>query len=195
MKPRPSPSRSRARARARNRYNTAGLCSAFAVVPSDSLRRRFRRAAAGVLPDMSLFGLEATAAAYARGGAWRARLLAYLRANEQAARAHLAAHAPELAVDATPLESTYLLWIDCERLVALLRAAGAPPSALSPADFFERRARVGLSEGRFFGSARHVRLNLGTSRATLELALARMTGAVRELRKEAAAAAGAAGVE
>ena len=101
MKPRPSPSR------ARNRYNTAGLCSAFAVVPSDSLRRRFRRAAAGVLPDMSLFGLEATAAAYARGGAWRARLLEYLRANEQAARAHLAANLPELAVDAAPLESTY----------------------------------------------------------------------------------------
>ena len=29
----------------------------------------------------------------------------------------------------------YLLWIDCERLVALMRAAGAPPSALSPADY------------------------------------------------------------
>ena len=67
-------------------------------------------------------------------------------------------------------EGTFLLWLDCS-------ACGIEGS---PAKFFEEKARVGLNDGAAFGEhyADFVRLNIGTSRARLELALRRMADAL-----------------
>ncbi len=68
----------------------------------------------------------------------------------------------------TPVEATYLAWID---------ATGIP----APARFFEE-AGVGLSDGADFGAPGFVRLNFGCSCSLLAEALGRMRRALEEFR-------------
>ena len=87
------------------------------------------------------------------------------------AGATLMLHAlPGLAT--TPVEATYLAWIDCRGLIA---ERGIPNAAA----FFEA-AGVGLSNGADFGLPGWVRLNFGCPGATLEAALQRMEQACRQ---------------
>jgi cystathionine beta-lyase len=148
-------------------FNIPGLGCAFAVIPSPSLRRDFRLAMDGIVPHVNTLGLIACEAALRDGGAWHAALLDYLRGNAVRVQEAVAA-LPGLSM--TPVEATYLAWIDCE--------AGA---IAEPQRFFEA-AGVGLSRGSDFGADdryRHfVRLNFGCPRATLDAALARMARAV-----------------
>ena len=60
-------------------YNIAGLACSFAVIPDDSLRRRFVRASAMIVPHVNLLGFEAALAAYRHGGEWLAAQIDYLR--------------------------------------------------------------------------------------------------------------------
>jgi cystathionine beta-lyase len=69
-------------------------------------------------------------------------------------------------VATTPVEATYLSWIDC-------RGAGLE----QPAKFFES-AGVGLYDGADFGTPGWVRLNFATRRARLVEALDRMERAL-----------------
>lgn len=145
-------------------FNIPGLGCAFAVIPGARLRRSFHAAMQGIVPHVNTLGLVGCEAALRHGGPWRTALLDYLRGN--AARVAAAvANMPGLAM--TPVEATYLAWIDC-------RAAGIA----QPGQFFEA-AGVGLSDGAEFGAPGFVRMNFGCSRATLDAALARMAHALR----------------
>ncbi len=148
-------------------WNIAALYCAFAVIPEAALRRRYRHAMRGLVPQANVLGLVATEAAYRDGERWRQALLAYLRANRGRVLEAVAA-LPGLAT--TVPEATYLAWIDCR---AMMAARGID----DPAAFFEA-AGVGLSDGAAFGAPGFVRLNFGCPRATLEAALARMARAL-----------------
>ncbi|HEX5276408.1 MAG TPA: PatB family C-S lyase [Fluviicoccus sp.] len=139
-------------------YNIPGLGAAFAVIPSDSLRRRFEKAMAGIVPHVNILGFAATVAAYRDCTAWRAELLDYLRGNRE--RVMTLDGIGGLRV--VKPEATYLAWIDC-------RALGVA----DPQRFFEE-AGVGFSPGRDFGAEGFVRLNFGCSRVLLDEALRRM---------------------
>jgi len=67
----------------------------------------------------------------------------------------------------TPLEATYLAWID-------VRAA----QLREPAKFFEQ-AGVGLYDGKVFDGEGYVRLNFACPRSVLVKALNRMAEALR----------------
>lgn len=142
-------------------FNIAGLSSACAIIGDDDLRRRFKAAAAGVLPSVNVLGLSASQAAYAECESWRKALLAQLRDNLARVEAHAARWEN---ISFCPPEATYLAWLDLRR------------SAL--ADAPQRRllgeARVALSDGADFGWPGFVRLNFGMPGTWLEEALARM---------------------
>jgi cystathionine beta-lyase len=140
-------------------FNLPGLNCAFAIIPDASLRRRFQRAMAGIVPYVNLFGYVGTLAAYRDSGDWHAALLEYLRGNRDLV---LAALAEMPGLRATVGEATYLTWIDA-------RGSGLD----DPAGFFER-AGVGLSDGREFGAPGFVRLNFACPRSVLIQALERM---------------------
>jgi cystathionine beta-lyase len=144
-------------------FNVPGLGCAFAVIPDAGLRGRFKRAMDGIVPHVNVLGLTACEAALRHGGPWRTALLDYLRGNRDRVLAAVAA-LPGLRT--TPVEATYLAWID---------AGGA--GLADPQRAFEE-AGVGLNPGRDFGPGQayqqHVRLNFGCTRATLDEALARM---------------------
>ncbi len=150
-------------------WNIPALYCAFAVIPDEALRRRYRHAMRGLIPHVNVLGMVATEAAYREGGPWREALLDYLRGNRERVMEAMGVM-PGLAT--TRPEATYLAWIDCREMMA---ARGVE----DPAAFFEA-AGVGLSDGRFFGAPGWLRLNFGCPRATLDEALLRMGRALQD---------------
>jgi cysteine-S-conjugate beta-lyase len=142
-------------------FNLPGC--AFAIIPAEPLRQKFRRAMAGIVPGPNLFSCTAALAAYRDGADWHTALLAYLRRNrDQVSRA--INRLPGLSMD--HVEATYLAWIDT-------RAAGIA----EPVRFFEQ-AGVGLGDGADFGGPGFVRLSFACPQATLTEALTRMSRAI-----------------
>ncbi len=144
-------------------YNIPGLGCSFAVISDPLLRQAFVKAAGRIVPHVNIFGYIAAEAAYRHGESWRQQLLAYLRCNRDLLMAEINA-LPGLAM--TPVEATYLAWIDC-------RKSGID----QPGRFFEAHG-VGLSDGADFGLPGFVRLNFGCSRSLLQEALGRMRNAL-----------------
>jgi cystathionine beta-lyase len=147
-------------------FNLAGLGCSFAVIPSESLRRRFLQAKAGIVPMLNPFGYLAAAAAYRGGEGWRRALIDYLRGNRDMLAEALKRMPGGLSMAAA--EGTYLAWID-------IRQTGLE----EPIGFFEA-AGVGLQDGRDFDGPGFVRLNFGCPRAVLKEALARMGRALEK---------------
>lgn len=144
-------------------WNIPALSCAFAVIPNAPLRQQYVAAGRGFVSDVNVLGLTAAEAAYRDGDPWRQALLGYLRGN--AARAYeVINQLPGLSM--TPVEATYLAWIDCRQL-----------GGGNAQKFFEAHG-VGLSDGRDFGLEGFVRLNFGCSRTLLDQALERITAAV-----------------
>ena len=153
-------------------FNIPGLYCALAIVPDPALRRRMHAVMDGIMPAVNTLGLVATEAAFRECADWHAALIETLRAN--AARVAAAvAQMPGLAM--TPVEATYLAWIDC-------RGLGVD----APQKFFEQ-AGVGLSDGGAFGLGddyrQFVRLNFACPAALLDEALGRMARAVAAARQ------------
>lgn len=141
-------------------YNLPGLNFAFAIVPDETLRRRFEHAAAGLLPFPGCFALAAAEAAYREGGPWLEELLAYLRGTRDALEGFVGASLPRVRM--THVEATYLAWLD-------VRALGLDDPAATC-----RGAGVALSDGADFGAPGFLRLNFACPRATLDEALERL---------------------
>jgi len=146
-------------------FNIPGLGCAFAVIPSEALRRRFRNAMAGIVPDVNLLGYTAAEAAYRHGWDWHRALLDYLRRNRDLVY-HTLQNMPPLRTFLP--EATYLAWIDAREL-----------DVPDPAAFFEA-AGVGLSDGRDFGAEGYLRLNFGCRRSLLQEGLERMRKALAD---------------
>ncbi len=145
-------------------FNVAGLGCSLAVIPDDSLRRRFKRAMAGIVPHVNIMGLVAAEAAWRHGTDWLAAQLDYLRAN----RDYLAERIADLpGITMAPVEATYLAWLD-------ISALDLP----DPVAHFEAHG-LGFSGGRDFAGPGHVRLNFGCTRRTLEEACKRLSAAVQ----------------
>lgn len=146
-------------------YNVAGLQQSAIVCENADMRAAIAREmnACGVKSG-NAFALAATRAAYTDCDAWLDGLTAYLTGNRDFAAAYIAAHMPRVKV--TPLEATYLMWLDC-------RALGMEQEALMNALL---AAGVKVNDGLFFGEHGRgfIRLNIGCPRAQLEAALARM---------------------
>ena len=127
-------------------FNVAGLNFAVAVIPGESLRRRFREALRGkTITHLNSFGIAAAQAAWSFScEEWLAAVIAQLRQN----RDTLAAAVADLPALSMPhLSSTYLAWLNVHR------ANIANPSA-----YFEN-AGVGMSAGADFGDNDYMRLN------------------------------------
>jgi len=148
-------------------YNLPGLGTSLAVIPDAALRKKFVRATAGIVAEVTCLGYTACEAAYRHGEEWRQQLLAYLRSNRDRVIDFVARELPGIKIEA-PVEATYLAWMNVSAL-----------GLSDPTGHFEAHG-VGLSDGFHFGAARgsHVRLNFGCPRATLDEALRRMKSAL-----------------
>ncbi len=148
-------------------FNIAGLACALAIIPDSKLRFSFARTCRGIVSEVSNLGYAACAAAYRHGEPWRQELLQILRLNRDLLLQFVKDELP--GIKATPIEATYLAWLKTEEL-----------HLDDPIAFFEKGG-VGLSDGRFFGDARYVRLNFGCPQVTLVEGLRRMKKSLNTL--------------
>ena len=143
-------------------FNVAGLEQSAIVCEDDEIRAAIERDmnAAGVKAG-NCFALAATRAAYTDCDAWLDGLKAYLAGSRDMVAAYVAENMPKIKV--SPLEATYLMWLDC-------RALG-----LAQEELLARigEAHVKVNDGLFFGEAGRgfIRLNIGCPRSQIEAAL------------------------
>lgn len=144
-------------------FNIAGIVSSYAIVPNDTLRRRFYTwLEANELNDPPLFAPIATIAAFQQGEEWRRQMLAYLEENILFVENYCRENLPQ--IHPWRPQASFLVWLDC-------RALGLNHDQLI--DLFVNRARLALNDGAMFGTGGEgfMRLNVGTPRAVLEKAL------------------------
>ncbi|WP_336365530.1 MalY/PatB family protein [Marinobacter sp. C2H3] len=163
-------------------FNLPGLGLSALVVP-DARRRRALQAEFERLhlPQCNPFSMVGFEAGYRHGGPWLDELMVYLRGNRDAAVSYVREHLPGIRTRAP--EGTYLLWLDCRELAAWLDD-GKTSRDRALRRFFVQQAGVGLNPGASFGAAGDgfMRLNLGTSRATLMTVLDQIRDALQALR-------------
>ena len=146
-------------------FNVAGLEQSAIVCCNEAVHKAIAEdmAASGVKAG-NAFALAATRAAYTGCDAWLDGLMDYLAGSRDMVAAFVAERMPHVRL--TPLEATYLMWLDCsalgftqDELLARIRAA-----------------HVKVNDGLFFGEQGRgfIRLNIGCPRSQIREALTRL---------------------
>ena len=132
------------------------------------MRNHLDQSMSMILGHPNILGLHAARAAYQHGRPWLEAVLRYLEANRDYLHDYVRDQLP--GVDMWRPEGTFLAWLDCRGLNL----------DVSPFEFFLNEAKVGLNDGKTFGSQGEgfVRLNFGCPRALLEEGLERMRKAI-----------------
>lgn len=146
-------------------WNIAGLGYAIAVIPDDTIRRKFAASRGHTLSEINALSYHAAEAAYGHGEPWRRELMAYLKGNRDALVDFISTRCSGLSV--APGEATYLAWIDA-------RAMGVE----NPAQHFEKNARLFLSDGAYFGWPGWFRFNFGCPRSRMLEGLEKIAAAL-----------------
>ena len=146
-------------------WNIAGLGYAFAVIPDDTIRRKFTAARGHTLSEINALSYYAAEAAYRHGEPWRQELTAYLKNNRDTLVEFINTRCPGLSV--APGEATYLAWIDA-------RTMGVE----NPAQHFEKKAGLFLSDGAYFGWPGWIRFNFGCPHARMLEGLEKIAAAL-----------------
>ena len=152
--------------------------------------------------DLSTLGMIASKAAYAGGEDWLNQCDDYIDANHDFTQKFFNANIPMIKVGAKP-QGTYLTWLDVTRVAERIGAkemaaseartgrGGNPPSPEAiVVKWFAKNAKVALNAGDTYGKGgdNHVRMNIATSRKTLEAALTSMARALDGLKKTSTSA-------
>lgn len=155
-------------------FNLSSLHASSFVAPNPEIREKILavRETWG-LGNISCFAYEGYKAAYQYGDRYVDELCAYLTENRFFAEQFFSAYIPEITV--SPLEGTYLMWLDC-------RGLGMTEKELE--DFFWNEVKIGVDFGPDFGPGGegHVRMLIACPRTVLKEALCRLRDAV--MRKE-----------
>ena len=154
-------------------FNVAGGHAGNVIIKDPDLRARFggRMAAMGI--SANSFGLFMATAAYSPdGAAWVDDLRAYLDGNRQVFDAGVNAIP---GVKSMALESTYLAWVDF---------SGTGMSMEEVIERVQKNAKIAASHGPTFGLGgdNFLRFNIGTTRAQIEDAVARLQVAFSDLQ-------------
>lgn len=151
-------------------FNLAGLQTSNLIVEGGELRKKLRGHLCG---DLTILGYRACQAAYDRAGPWLDQCLEVIAENHRVLSDFFAEVLP--ACRATPVEGTYLGWVDMR------------PLGLGHGDLLEalrREAAFFPSDGAWFGPGGEgfIRVNVACPTWALQRALGRLKKAVEEGR-------------
>jgi cystathionine beta-lyase len=154
-------------------FNLAGNYTGNAIIADPVLRGKYTGVMKSLSMSGNIFGLHMATAAYSPGGAdWVDALVAYLDGNRQAF---------DRGVNAIPglssmkLDATFLSWVDFSgtgmEMAEILRRV-------------QSVAKIGASHGPTFGKGgdTFLRFNIGTTRATIDKAVERLSDAFADLQ-------------
>jgi cystathionine beta-lyase len=153
-------------------FNIPGLFCGFAIIPKKELRERYKKEVDHLRLHVSSMGLIAARTAFSgECDGWLKELRRYLTGNRDFLVDYVTEYMPD--VRTTIPDATYLAWLDFTQ-------TGIKGS---PFEFFLKKGKVALSDGKIFGKGGkgHVRLNFGTSRKLLEQGLERMRKSLRSI--------------
>ena len=153
-------------------FNISGLSATlWFTFSTEMLKKMDKVLKARHIVSGQLIGFNAIKAAYNESETWLDELIPYLDKNLEYATHRLnslgkfSVHKPE---------GTYLLWINCQ---------GLNLSDLKLKEFFVKKAKLGLSVGRYFGTVGqgYVRMNCAVPFRALEKAIDSIEMALRDL--------------
>jgi cystathionine beta-lyase len=144
--------------------------------------------------DLTTLGMIASKAAYAGGEDWLEQCVSYIDGNHDLVQSFFKTKMPNLMKVGAKPEGTYLTWVDVSGLIEKIgaqqmaadatKATGKPVSAeLVVERWLAKNAGVALNAGNTYGlgGANHMRMNVATSRKTLEAALASMANTLKKV--------------
>jgi len=142
-------------------FNIASCCSAFTVIPDDTMRKAFQIENSRLSVNKNNpFANVAMEAAFTGGKPWLEAVLTYLRANVDLVREQL----KDTPVRLIEPDGTFLVWLDFNEM-------GLPTDDLTA--FLRNKAKWAVTRGIAFGEEGmgFARLNIGCTRAKLKAAL------------------------
>ena len=134
-------------------FNLAGLKNSVVIIPDEKMRKSYDDYAGRLhIASGNSFGVIAAEAAYRGGRPWLESLLKTLKGNYDLLAQRLPEENPGVVV--SPLEGTYLAWVDLSRYVK--------PEDMTA--FVEGACGLAVDYGSWFGGNApcHIRLNLAT---------------------------------
>lgn len=147
-------------------FNLAGAQNSQVVIKNSDIRKRWDAFVEGIhLLSGNVFGYIAAEAGYGQGFPWLEKVRQQIYENYQCAVEIFKRALPDVTV--SPLEGTYLMWIDLSAYV-------------KPADmeeFMQKKCKLALDYGEWFGGEQFgsfVRMNLATSRENVETGIKRI---------------------
>lgn len=179
-------------------FNLAGIQTAAVAAADETLRHKvWRGLNTDEVAEPNAFAVDAAVAAFTEGEPWLEELREYLSRNKKFVRDFIKQEIPQIHV--VPSEATYLLWLDCGRLLGnentdygigkhtLPEPADPQKTRLQTAGDLARviRERTGLylsAGGQFGGNGNQfLRMNTACSRTILEDGLKRLKSGVTDL--------------
>jgi len=150
--------------------------------------------------DLSTLGMIASQAAYKGGEEWLNQCVDYIDGNHDFAQKFIAANIPLIKIN-KKAQGTYLMWIDLTQVanrvdaksLASQASAGRNGTPMTPEEatvrWLAKNAKVALNPGNTYGlgGANHARMNIATSRKTLEAALTSLARTLDGLKTSTAA--------
>lgn len=136
-------------------FNLAGGQNSIIMIPDETLRAKWDAFVKTIRVESgNPFGYIAAEAAYAGGEEWMESILVQLKENYNYVVETFAKELPEVVV--SPLEGTYLAWIDLSAYV----------KAEDMKEFIQGKCKLAIDFGDWFGGdayAQFIRMNLATS--------------------------------
>ena len=157
-------------------FNIAGIVSSYAIVPNKELRENlFAWLKANEFEMATIFAMVATEAAFTKGESWRTQMISYIEQNIDYVDSYLKEHIPQVKL--VKPQASYLVWLD-------FTALGMEHKAL--VEWLINEAHLAMNDGAMFGAEgeQHMRMNVGTQRATLAQALENLRKAVNDLEQK-----------
>jgi len=146
--------------------------------------------------DLTTLGVISSHAAYMGGEDWLNQCVEYIDGNHDFVAQYVAANIP--MIKCVKPQGTYLSWLDVSAIADKIGAkamaeeanmksakGSGPRTTVTPEQMVEkylvRHAKVHLNQGASYGlgGANHMRMNIATSRKTLEVALNNLAGALK----------------
>jgi cystathionine beta-lyase len=153
----------------------AGFAMSTVAVPNSKLRERFQTAHERVhFAEGGVLSHVAFEAAYKEGAVWLKELKLHLQKNYEALIKLLKRY--EKLIRITPLEGTYLAWLDCRGMELKDKALRS---------WFIQEAKLGLNPGIAFGreGSGFMRLNFAVPSDTMAEIITRLEGALQRYDK------------
>ncbi len=147
-------------------FNLAGLQTAAVSVPNKLLRHKvWRGFNTDEVAEPNAFAVEAAVAAFTKGEAWLDALRAYIYQNKRFVASYIEREIPDVKL--VPSQATYLLWLDCSRLIGC---------AVEAADYLRRETGLYLCEGSQYGGngENFLRMNIACPKSVLQDGLERL---------------------